>query len=117
MAAGGTQIRKAEEILQQAERILQQESCVDAGFGFYLANLRVLEEKCRVRMGKEQCGEALDDAGNETGGREGRDIDVARSQLTALKKRGGGLLKRLKWAMFAAKCLLCDILRPLRRRK
>ena len=63
MAAGGTQIRKAEEILQQAERILQQESCVDAGFGFYLANLRVLEEKCRVRMGKEQCGEALDDAG------------------------------------------------------
>ena len=57
------QIQKAEEILQQAERNLQQESCVDAGFGFYLANLRVLEEKCRVRMGKEQCGEALDDAG------------------------------------------------------
>ncbi len=65
----------------------------------------------------ENIKNALLAPGNETGGREGRDIDVARSQLTALKKRGGGLLKRLKWAMFAAKCLLCDILRPLRRRK
>ncbi len=65
----------------------------------------------------ENIKKALLTPGNPTGGREGRDIDVARSQYTALKKRGGGLLKRLKWALFAAKCLLCDMLRPLRRRK
>ena len=65
----------------------------------------------------ENIKKALLTPGNPTGGREGRDIDVARSQYTALKKRGGGLSKRLKWGLFAAKCLLCDMLRPLRRRK
>lgn len=64
----------------------------------------------------ESIKKALLQPGNATGGREGRDIDVARSQLTKLKKRGGGFRKRITWAAFAAKCLACDALRPLRRR-
>ena len=52
---------------------------------------------------------ALLTVGNETGGRNGKRIDVAKSQLTKIKKTGGGPAKRLKWFAFAVKCAAGDI--------
>ena len=58
------QIRKAEEVLEQARAILQQENCADASLRFYVANLRVMEGLCRIRIHKDQCEAALEDAKN-----------------------------------------------------
>ena len=44
-------------------------------------------------------------------GRNGRHLDVARSQFTGLKKRGAGLGRRLKWLLFAGKCAAEDLCR------
>ena len=44
-------------------------------------------------------------------GRNGRHLDVARSQRTKLKKTGGSLGKGLKWLAFAGKCAAEDLLR------
>ena len=44
-------------------------------------------------------------------GRRGASLDVARSQLTKLKKRGAGPARYLKWALFACKCAAEDLLR------
>lgn len=65
----------------------------------------------------ESIKKALLQQGNAVSGREGKDICVARSQLTKLKKCGGGIKKRIIWAAFAVKCAVCDIIRPLRRGK
>ena len=44
-------------------------------------------------------------------GREGRSLDVARSQYTKLKRARAGPGRRLKWLAFAGKCALEDLLR------
>lgn len=44
-------------------------------------------------------------------GRNGRHIDVARSQWTKLRKQGAGPYKYGKWALFAMKCALEDLLK------
>lgn len=49
--------------------------------------------------------------GNEITGRDGKQIDVARSQWTKLKKTGGGVAKKMKWAAFALKCAAGDLFR------
>ena len=54
---------------------------------------------------------ALLAGGAETGGRDGRHIDVARSQHTKLKKRGAGSGARIKWILFACKCAAEDLFR------
>ena len=42
-------------------------------------------------------------------GRRGRELDVARSQWTALQKRRAGARARCRWALFAGKCLWNDL--------
>ena len=55
-------------------------------------------------------------AGNyATGGTNGRHFHVAKSQRTKLKKTGASMGKRLKWLLFAAKCLAEDLLRCSRK--
>ena len=44
-------------------------------------------------------------------GRRGAALDVARSQLTKLQKRGAGPARYLKWALFACKCAAEDLFR------
>ena len=44
-------------------------------------------------------------------GRDGRHLDVARSQHIKLKKTGASPGKRLKWLAFAGKCAVEDLLR------
>ena len=45
-------------------------------------------------------------------GLDGRHVDVARSQLTRLRKKRAPWYRYLKWLAFAAKCLAEDLLRP-----
>lgn len=47
--------------------------------------------------------------GNSTEGQNGRETDVARSELVKLKKRKAGPGKRIKWLAFAAKCAAGDL--------
>ena len=49
-----------------------------------------------------------------TGGTEGRHIHVAQSQRTKLKKTKASAGKRLKWWLFAAKCMAEDLLRKIK---
>lgn len=49
--------------------------------------------------------------GNGVTGRDGRQVDVARSQWTKLNKTGGGIGKRIKWLAFAVKCAAGDLFR------
>ena len=52
----------------------------------------------------------LKDKGSASG-RDGRHIDVARSQWTKLGKQGAGPCKYGKWALFAIKCAAEDLFR------
>ena len=52
----------------------------------------------------------LKDKGSASG-RDGRHIDVARSQWTKLRKQGAGPYKYGKWALFAIKCAAEDLFR------
>ena len=54
---------------------------------------------------------ALLNGGAAASGVDGRHIDVAKSQKTKLKKRGGGIRAYGKWALFACKCAAEDLFR------
>ncbi|MGX8699185.1 MAG: CehA/McbA family metallohydrolase [bacterium] len=47
--------------------------------------------------------------GNETAGREGKALDVARSQWTKLRKTRAGALSYAQWLAFAGKCVIQDL--------
>ena len=49
--------------------------------------------------------------GGTASGINGRHVDVAKSQKTKLKKRGGGMKAYGKWALFAIKCAAEDLFR------
>ncbi len=55
--------------------------------------------------------QALLGGNGRASGRNGRHIDVARSQRTKLRKQGAGPGKYGKWALFAIKCALEDLLK------
>ena len=49
--------------------------------------------------------------GGAASGKNGRHIDVAKSQMTKLKKRGAGIGAYGKWMLFACKCATEDLFR------
>ncbi len=78
----------------------------DAHVAREIGNARLCVEASESRSLRE----ALAGGAGEAAGTDGRHIDVAKSQWTKLRKRRAGAAAYGKWALFACKCAIEDLL-------